>query len=296
MQAVAGHGQALLFQSKALTHLIDDLLKNEETIPHAAEANSLAEQRLPGENPNDTLRYLLRGLRRELNRFNRDLGGVKKYSAVTVPRLDRLQQFAMGVAGALRIAPSSGAGDAISSLLGSFLDQAGLLPWDEYLSLFPEGRVQAPARPETGHEESRLQRMFPEPGEGMNRLPAKSTPIEAADDALQAIAVPPADTADILRHQTTAKCETEDPLEIPLMLVRPVQGDWARVLVKKGLGYLTKCYGEPAESLKPLLRTWLALSGDDHKRVFKLIAEAQARKEPDPKSWIGKHLARQAPA
>jgi hypothetical protein len=295
LQAVACRGPSLLFQSNALVHLIDDLLK-EETSPEAAGANSLAEPRLPGENPNDTLRYLLRGFLRELNRFNKDLRGVASLGAVTAQRLDRLQQFAMGVVGALRNAPSSGAGDAMSSLIGSFLDQAGLLPWDKFLSLFPTGRVKAQAQPEPGHEQARFQRIFPEPPEGTNHPLAKGARIEAGDDALRSIAVPPADTSDTPRHQTTAECEPEDPLEIPLMLVRPLQGDWARVLVKKGLGYLTKCYGEPAESLKPLLKTWLAQSGDDHKKVFKLIAEAQARNEPDPKSWVGRHLARQAPA
>jgi hypothetical protein len=293
LQAAAYHGPSLLFQSKALAHLIDDLLMA-ETSPEVAEANSLAEPRLPGENANDTLRYLLHGLRRELNRFNKDLRGVATFGAVAARRLDRLQQFAMGVVGALRNVPSSGAGDAMSSLIGSFLDQAGLLPWDEFLSLYPAARAEAPARPEAGRDEARLQRMLSEPVEGTKRAFVESAPIAVEDDRIGSATWPSADAADTFRHP--AECEAEDPLEIPLILVRPVQGDWARVLVKKGLGYLTKCYGEPAESLKPLLKTWLAQSGDDHKKVFKLIAEAQARNEPDPKSWVGRHLAQQAPA
>jgi hypothetical protein len=293
MQAVASRGQALLFQSRALVHLIDDLLK-EETSPDPADADSLAEPRLSGENANDTLRYLLRGLRREVNHFHKDLRGVATFGAVAARRLDRLQQFAIGVVGALRNVPSSGAGDAVSSLIGSFLDQTGLLPWDEFLSLYPAAQAEAPARPEAGRDEARFQRMISVPAEGTKRAFVESASIAVEDDRKGSATGPSADTADTLRHP--AECEAEDPLEIPLMLVRPVQGDWARVLVKKGLGYLTKCYGEPAESLKPLLKAWLAQSGDDHKKVFKLIAEAQARNEPDPKSWVGRHLAQQAPA
>jgi hypothetical protein len=287
------HGAALLFQSAALAHLIDDLLRAEAG-PEATEESGLAEPRLPGENANDTLRYLLRGLRRELNYLDKDLRGDATSGVVSARRLDRVQQFAMGVVGALRNVPSSGAGDAVSALIGSFLDHAGLLPWDEFLSLSPTARSEAPERSEAAHDKARPQRILPEPVEGTKRTFVEAAPMAVENDRIRPVTGPSTTAADVLCHP--ASSEAEDPLEIPLMLVRPIQGDWARVLLKKGLGYLTKCYGEPAESLKPLLRTWLVQSGHDHKKVFKLIAEAQARNEPDPKSWVGRHLAQQAPA
>lgn len=285
------NGAALSFQAMALAHLIDDLL-NSETDPEAPKENGLAEPRLPGENANDTLRYLLRGLRRELNQFEKDWRGAAAQDAVAARRLDRLQQFAMGVVGALRNVPSSGAGDALSALIGGFLDHAGVLPWDEFLSPCPTAQV--PAQCEAGRDESRRQRALPNPKEETVRTFVQSAVIAVEHGRVHPPTGPTADAATALGPR--AECEAEDPLEIPLILVRPIHGDWARVLLKKGLGYLTKCYGEPAEALKPLLKTWLAQSGHDHRRVFKLIAEAQARNEPDPKSWVGKHLAQQAPA
>ena len=294
LEKAARNRQALSFQSRALLRLIDDLLKG-ETRSVEVEAALFPDLRLPGDNPDDVLRYLLRGLCDEIRNFDQCLATIDVDPSAVALRLGQLRRLAEAVAQAFGAAPATGAGHAIVSMIGDLLDRSGLVPWPQFLAL--QGAVPAdapadaaarretpaaPPTPEAGPEPGRQSK--PAPVSANAETPASAAPPRGPAGA----AVAPAAKAPEVKEPADA--DADDPLEIPLMLVRPLQGDWTRVLFKRGLGYLTKVYGETPEELRPLLGTWLAQSGDDHQKVFRLLAKAQTQKEPDPKGWVSKIL------
>lgn len=269
-EAAARHAAALSFQAQALARLIGDLLGAEARDRDGADA-AFPELNLPGSNPDDALRYLLRGLRAEARAFDAALSKGAGDRGRIAPRLARLHQFALATVGALAAAPAGGAGAAILALIGGLLDRAALLPWRDFTALCE--RVPGAAR------------ALPEPPAAPSPEPVAAAPPRQSEGVANG-RTPEADP-----DGTQSGAAAEDPLEIPLILVRPQQGDWARVLFKRGLAYLAKVTGEPADALEPLLGDWLAQTGEDAKKVFGLLAEAQSRREPDPKTWIRNALS-----
>ncbi len=301
LETTARKRWVLSFQAGALMRLIDDLLKG-DTQAIEAEASQFPDLCLPGDNPDDALRYLLRGLRNELRTFDESLaalgGNAPAVGDNLGPTLAALRQLALAVAQVFAAAPDSGAGHALLSMIGNTLDQSGLMPWRDFLSRFGGAHAEPWAEPALGaarvpdsEDAEDARHLKPQPSAppqpvatGPVVAPAVA-PVEAAKPAAPAKPAPPPPAR---RKEPVAG--TEDPLEIPLILVRPDQGDWARVLFKRGLAYLTKVYGEPPEKLRPLLGNWVAQSGDDHQKVFRLLAKAQTQREPDPKGWVSKIL------
>jgi cell division septation protein DedD len=289
LETAARNRRVLSYQAGALIRLIDDLLKG-DTKAIEADAAAFPDLRLPGDNPDDALRYLLRGLRNELRTFDDGLAALDGGTAGLSPALGPLRQLALAVAQVFAGAPDNGAGHGVVSMIGNILDQSGLMAWRDFLGRFggshaePWAEVALGATEVSGAEAqpaasaaSHAPREAAKPAEPARPRAAAPAPIKPAPKPAPAPRKEPA-------------AGTEDPLEIPLILVRPDQGDWARVLFKRGLAYLTKVYGEPPEKLRPLLGDWVARSGDDHQKVFRLLAKAQTQREPDPKGWVSKVL------
>ncbi|MDH3241122.1 MAG: hypothetical protein OEO83_10700 [Alphaproteobacteria bacterium] len=318
LETTARNRRILSFQAAALIRLIDDLLKG-DTQSVEVDAALFPDLRLPGDNPDDALRYLLRGLRAELRAFDEGLAAMAGDAGGLGPALGPLRQLALAVAQVFAqvfaAAPDSGAGHAMLSMIGNILDQSGLMAWRDFLGRFggahaepwaevafgagnapdaPGPRPQQTARPQPAaadHPQAPAVAATAAEAAGPTAVPAPSA---GAPPAARQTAEPAAKSGPEPAKAPARRIEpaagTEDPLEIPLILVRPDHGDWARVLFKRGLAYLTKVYGEPPEKLRPLLGNWVAQSGDDHQKVFRLLAKAQSQREPDPKGWVSKIL------
>lgn len=287
LETTARNRQVLSFQAGALIRLIDDLLKG-DTRSIEADVSAFPDLRLPGDNPDDALRYLLRALRNELRTFDDGLAAMDRDAPEMGTALGPLRQLALAVAQVFAAAPAGGAGHAALSMIGNTLDQSGLMTWREFLSRFggthaePWPEVKLGAVPSAAPQPRTAAADQPAPPAAAKPAPAPAASAPAAGPSAQPAPKPAA------RKEPAAG--TEDLLEIPLILVRPDHGDWARVLFKRGLAYLTKVYGEPPEKLRPLLGNWVAQSGDDHQKVFRLLAKAQTQREPDPKRWVSRIL------
>lgn len=290
------HKAALSFNAHALARLIDDLLKGERR--NAENDDTLSAQlRLPGDNPDDALRYLLRGLGDELKLFSSFLSLAQPDTSTASQRLRALERVAGGVAQAFAVAPATGAGDAIMVMIGGLFDRTGLVMWPDFLARYGDGPVPVHERPLDlvaddvpaggGLNESHVS-VGSEAGPPAE---AAGRDVRVSPDPGSRRAAQPSPEPTPLQSKAPSPAAVDDLLEIPLILVRPLQGDWGRALFKKGLAYLTKVYDEPPEELRPLLGAWIAQSGNDHRKVFHLLAEAQTKKEPDPKTWVSNVLS-----
>lgn len=74
----------------------------------------------------------------------------------------------------------------------------------------------------------------------------------------------------------------------------PADGDWSRLLFRQGLAYLAAATGKEPNAKRALIGKWLKACGDNHKRVFDLLAEAQRRAVADPEAWVTKALDQRA--
>lgn len=275
--------QSVAFQVRALARLIDELLKGDirgiEVAP-----TLFPDLRLPGDNPDDVLRYLLRSLRNELRDLDGDLQAMEADPAAVREGLGPLQPLALAVAQVFIMAPQSGAGDAILSMIGSLLDESGLLPWSEFLNRCTGPHTHAFAGLDLTSTSAAGT------AKRKARRPERRPVAEARAETPPPQPAPKPEAAPRAKPAAPSANDGDDPLEIPLILVRPTQGDWSRVLFKRGLDYLTRVYNEPPEKLRPLLGDWVAQSGDDHQKVFRLLAKAQTQNVRDPKDWVSKNL------
>lgn len=78
--------------------------------------------------------------------------------------------------------------------------------------------------------------------------------------------------------------------DLPLCLIRAPDDDWSKPLFRQGLAYLAAVYAKPPDKLRSTIGQWLKLAGDDHRRVFDLLAKAQAQAVADPRAWITAQL------
>jgi len=79
------------------------------------------------------------------------------------------------------------------------------------------------------------------------------------------------------------------PTDLALSLVN-AEGDWSRPLFREGLAWLARvCETTPA-ALRPLMGRWLKAAGDDHRRLFDLLAAAERQAIADPRAWITAQL------
>ena len=296
------HKAALSFNAHALARLIDDLLKGERR--NAENDDTLSAQlRLPGDNPDDALRYLLRGLGDELKLFSSFLSLAQPDTSTASQRLRALERVAGGVAQAFAVAPATGAGDAIMVMIGGLFDRTGLVMWPDFLARYGNGAIPMPEKSKDlladdvpAGQVSPAGQMSKEPHASVGSevvAPATATgrDVRYGRDPGSSEAAQPSPEQTPHQSNGPIPAAVDDLLEIPLILVRPLQGDWGRALFKKGLAYLTKVYDEPPEELRPLLGAWIAQSGNDHRKVFHLLAEAQTKKEPDPKTWVSNVLS-----
>jgi hypothetical protein len=289
------HRAVLSFKAHALARLIDDLLKGERRSAENHEA-PLARLRLPGDNPDDALRYLLRGLGDELKLFSSILSSASLDTPAASQRLRGFEQIAGAVAQAFAVAPATGSGGAIVAMIGDLFERTGLGTWPDFLARTGHGLLPMHEGSKgfvvDGVAEGLGSKETPAPVEAVVAATAGTgtgTGTASRDPGSRGLAQPSPEQAPVQRKEP-APAPVDDLLEIPLILVRPLQGDWGRALFKKGLAYLTKVYDEPPEELRPLLGTWIAQSGNDHQKVFHLLAEAQTQKEPDPKTWVSNVL------
>lgn len=135
LETTARNRQALSYQCGCLVRLIDELLKG-ETSAVELDASLFPDFRLPGDNPDDASRYLLRGLRNALRNFDGCLKSMTNDPAGPRSRLVTLRQVGLAVAQVFSTAPDSGPGRAILVSIANLLDQSGLMPWREFLSLY----------------------------------------------------------------------------------------------------------------------------------------------------------------
>jgi hypothetical protein len=132
MPAIARNRRTLSFLSDSLVCLIDDLLKA-ETQAVKADAALYPDLRLGGDNPHDTSRYLLRGLRNELRNFDASLSAMDRDPNAPRLRLAPLRDHGLAVAQMFSAAPHIGASRSILSQIGTVLNESGLMPWADFL-------------------------------------------------------------------------------------------------------------------------------------------------------------------
>ena len=84
------------------------------------------------------------------------------------------------------------------------------------------------------------------------------------------------------------------PAAPSLGTIHPIDGDWSTPLFRQGVAYLAAATGKPPDSKRSLVGRWLKSCGQDHKRVFDLLAEAQRRAVADPEAWVTKALDQRA--
>jgi len=77
--------------------------------------------------------------------------------------------------------------------------------------------------------------------------------------------------------------------DLPLSLVT-AEGDWSRPLFGEGLAWLARVSSIAPAALRPLMGKWLKAAGDDHKRLFDLLAAAERQAIADPRAWITAQL------
>lgn len=270
---------ALAFKADALARLIGELLRAERRNAQPDEG-PLAPPRLPGDNPDDALRYLLRSLGDQLKLFSSLLAAPRVDAPAASRRLRALERVGLAAAQAFSVADATGAGGAIVAMTGDLLERTGLISWPE----FQAGYGGAPLAATEGSD-------TPRAAEDSGRQAANdASPLPRSEEAIPdhspRLKVGNAGTGPSPTPAPDGETAGDDPLDIPLILVRPLQGDWGNALFKKGLAYLAKVYGEPADKLRPVLGDWIAQSGNDHRKVFRLLAEAQTNKISDPKSWV----------
>lgn len=85
-----------------------------------------------------------------------------------------------------------------------------------------------------------------------------------------------------VNHETISRGE----LEIPLLTLRPPDGDWRKHLFGAGLRFVTSRLGGKEGAHRPLLGKWLKLAHDDAKAVYDVLAQAQLEDAADIKSWV----------
>jgi hypothetical protein len=183
------------------------------------------------------------------------------------------------------------------AMIGDLFDRTGLVMWPDFLARYGDGPVvvaerskdiladDVPAGRELDDSHVSAGSQVVAPAEAAGR------DVRGGPDPGSRGAAQPSPEQTPLPSKRPSPAAADDLLEIPLILVRPLQGDWGRALFKKGLAYLTKVYDEPPEELRPLLGDWIAQSGNDHRKVFHLLAQAQTKKEPDPKTWVSNVLS-----
>lgn len=86
------------------------------------------------------------------------------------------------------------------------------------------------------------------------------------------------------------------PAAPSLGTIHPIDGDWSTPLFRQGVAYLASVDGAKPDSKRSLVGKWLKTCGQDHKRVFDLLAEAQRRAVADPEAWVTKALDQRADA
>lgn len=79
-------------------------------------------------------------------------------------------------------------------------------------------------------------------------------------------------------------------LDIPLSLIRPEDGDWSKPVWRQGLQWLAKKAGKSPDKLRGFMGRLVAMSGSDHQRLFKLIAQAETENIGEPQAWLTAHL------
>lgn len=84
------------------------------------------------------------------------------------------------------------------------------------------------------------------------------------------------------------------PAAPSLGTIHPIDGDWSTPLFRQGVAYLAAVDGSKPDSKRSLVGKWLKACGQDHKRVFDLLAEAQRRAVADPEAWVTKALDQRA--
>ena len=57
-------------------------------------------------------------------------------------------------------------------------------------------------------------------------------------------------------------------------------------MFRQGLAWLANVQGKTPDSMRSFLGKALQLAGDDHHRVFQLLAQAQRDAIADPKAWL----------
>lgn len=80
------------------------------------------------------------------------------------------------------------------------------------------------------------------------------------------------------------------PEAIPLFMRQPEGGDWAKLLFDAGSEYLLAATGRRPAQCRELIGGFLKLAGEpgkpqDHRRVFQVLADAQAQAIADPIGW-----------
>lgn len=78
--------------------------------------------------------------------------------------------------------------------------------------------------------------------------------------------------------------------DVPLWLVRIDGGDYSLALFRQGLTFVAESLDEPPAKCRPLIGRWLKDCGDDHKRLWSILVEAQRDNRADLKSWVPKAI------
>lgn len=135
LEKTARNRRSLSYQSACLVQLIDALLKG-ETRAVKVEPALFPNLRLPGDNPDDAARYLLRGLRNELRNFDGCLKAMAVDPTAPRSRLVPLRELGLAVTQVFASAPESGAGRAVLSMIANLMDQSGIMAWTEFLQRY----------------------------------------------------------------------------------------------------------------------------------------------------------------
>lgn len=77
-----------------------------------------------------------------------------------------------------------------------------------------------------------------------------------------------------------------DLLDIPLCMIRIDDGDWSKPLFRQALAWLAERAGKPPNALRGFVGKCLKAAGDNHKRVFDLVAQAQSSNIAEPQAWL----------